>query len=114
MSTLTLPVQVGVPAQQFRVSLDGELFLVAVTWNEREGAWYLDLSDADGTVLLAGRKLVLGQALLARFRDARLPPGELLVLDTTGSDLEPGPQDLGARVPLFYVEATSLPAPFAT
>ena len=109
-----MPVQPGVPAQEFRISLDGQLFRLAVTWNERDAAWYLDLTDADGTLLLAGRKLVLGQALLARFRDARLPPGELLVLDTANSDLDPGPQDLGARVPLFYVEAASLPAPFTT
>ena len=109
-----MPVQPGVPAQEFRISLDGQLFRIAITWNERDAAWYLDLFDADGTLLLAGRKLVLGQALLARFRDARLPPGELLVLDTTSRDLEPGQQDLGGRVPLFYVEAASLPAPFTT
>lgn len=109
MTVRILPVQQGAPSQEFQVSLDGQLYTLGLTWNEREGAFYLDVSDQDGSPILLGRKVVVGLPLLARFRDAALPPGQLLAVDTSGQGKDPSLADLGARVPLYYIEASSLP-----
>lgn len=109
MSVLILPVQAGTPSQEFQVSLDGQLYTLGLTWNEREASFHLDVSDQDGNALVLGRKVVVGLPLLARFRDPQLPRGQLLAVDTSGAGIDPGLNDLGARVPLYYVEAASLP-----
>ncbi len=86
-------------------ALDGTSFSLIFDWNAREGAWYLTLSDADGVVIAAGRKLVADWFPLRNVIDVRRPPGLLMVQDTTGAGRDPGRYELGSRVKLIYFEA---------
>lgn len=106
---LDLPVVADSPDFTAFTELERVTYGFHYRWSEREGAWYLDLLDAAGAVILAGRKLVPGLPLLGRFVDPRLPPGDLVVFDTTGSDTPPAFGDLGRRVLVQYVESTDLP-----
>ncbi len=111
MATSVLPVQVGVPFQSFQVDLDGRTFTLHLAWNERVGAWNLNLHDVLGAPLLLGRRLDLGCRVLPKRRPASMPPGELLVVDVAEGG-GPGLADLGqtARVRLVYVDAVDVPA----
>lgn len=105
MSTLVLPIDSEAPSYEFSCTLEGRTYTFDLTWNERSGAWFLSVRDTDGVDLVAGRRVVLGANLLGRSANAALPPGVLLAIDTSGTDTDAGPDDLGARVKLLYIES---------
>lgn len=92
------------PFYSMTVSLDGSDYLFEFRYNQRENCWYFDLSLTDGTLLVAGVKVVCSRALLKRFVDTRLPPGTLFAFANTTDDSPPGLTDLGEdrRVTLMY------------
>ncbi len=106
MSALILPVDASAPHYDVQVVLEGATYLLELRWNERSTAWSLSISDVAGKLLVAGRRVVLGANLLGRSADARLPPGILVAVDSSGTDQEAGRDDLGGRVQLVYIEST--------
>ncbi len=106
MATLVLPVRSDAPFYSVEVDLEGASFTLQLYWNARDAGWYLSFYDREQACLVSGRKVVLGAHLLGPSADARLPPGLLLAIDTTGKDQEAGRDDLGVRVQLVYVEST--------
>jgi len=110
MATSIIPTRTdGTQRYTVRLLLDGLNFGLEFFWNPRELAWYVLLYDANGNQLLV-RKLVGGQPLTQSFGNQALPRGELLVIDTTGKDQDPGLTDLGARVLLTYIPQSDLPS----
>jgi hypothetical protein len=105
-----LPTRTDTPFYTFEIDLDLRTFTFEFRWNDRLGAWVMQIQDLAGTVLLAGRRVVLDTPLLARFRDPRLPDGELLVIDTTDEKREPGLDELGpdARCKVLYYSLAEL------
>lgn len=99
---ILIPLRNDLPDYSFQIELDGKTYGLRLRLNQRDGSWYFDVRDAEDTVLVAGRRLVIGLPLLRRYTDERLPPGELLAVDSSGANEEAGPADLGARVRLFY------------
>jgi hypothetical protein len=99
----------GLSRWQQNTTLDGRNYLLTFEWNQRDGGWYLALADAQGSVIATGRRLSTGFPLLREVRDARRPPGELVVADTLASDTrepdDPTFASLGARHVLVYLAA---------
>lgn len=90
-------------------ALDGVDYVLAFNWSQRAGQWSLSLSDAAGSPVRVGMPLCAGWRLLRGVVDARRPPGELVVVDTTGKgDLDPGFGDLGKRFALVYFDRATL------
>lgn len=112
MAALLIPVDANAPHYEIEVELDGAAFRLAFRWNDRAEAWLLDVSDVDGVALLTSRRVVVDLPLLARFRDPRLPAGELIAVDTASTGADPSFEDLGERVVLLYFPAADLPAAF--
>lgn len=54
----TLPFFPGLPAFRYAIELDGSNYTVRFRWNTARAGWYIDLTAADGTPLLRGRRLV--------------------------------------------------------
>jgi hypothetical protein len=94
----------GVRDYQFSTELDGATYSLRFRWNEREGAWFMDVGNDAGTPIRTGIKVVVGWPLTARFADDGLPPGQFFAVDTSGSDTDPGLQELAARVVIAYME----------
>jgi hypothetical protein len=96
----------GTQAYSFHVDLEGITYGFDFSWNWMRSFWSVVIRDATGEALLS-QTLRTGNALLARFqaREGRLPPGEIIVFDTSGQDKDPGLQDLGTRVQLIYLTA---------
>jgi hypothetical protein len=100
----------GTEDYSFRTQLDGTFFGFDFSWNARGGYWALILSDAAGNALLR-RVVRVGALMFNRFRaDSRLPLGEIVAMDTSGVDQDPGLTDLGDRVQLLYLTAADLVA----
>ncbi len=105
---LRLPVEGDVAHQSFTVDLDGEPYIIELRWNNRASAWFLSLYTPTNAPLLLGRRVVIGVPMLRRHRTPAFPPGEMLAVDTTGANQDPGANDLGARVVLMYATAAEL------
>ena len=114
MSTIVLPTRVDVPHYTFEIELERRTFGFEFLWNDRSKSWSFNLfRDGlydDAHLLLAGRKIVIDLPLLARYRDPRLPAGELCAIDTSGQAQNPGLDELGDRVRLLYFDFADIPA----
>jgi len=87
-----------------RVPLDGAFYTFRQRYNERAGAWMLDILTGDGAVLAQGIALRADTPvnLHLRAREGMIQ-GVLLPLDTSGRGRDPGIGELGARVRLIYL-----------
>jgi hypothetical protein len=93
------------PDYEFGVSLEGRAYRMRITLNEREGTWKLDVFDVDGNELAGGVQIVANYPLLNRFADERLPPGTLVLWDSTGKNREATPDTMGTEHFLLYEES---------
>lgn len=102
-----LPIDNDGPAFRVTVTLDGVVCQYRLVWSSRIGRWALDVMTPQGDPILVGRKVLPGRPIFYRTRDDRLPPGELFVIDRSGTGEPPGRNELGRgkRVRLEYVEA---------
>lgn len=108
MANFLIPTATSNPHFVMQTQLDGLTYTIRVHWNEREGAFYLDVGDVDNVPIVTGRKLVADWPLLHRVRDEGKPPGEIYVVDKTGEGVDPGFDDLGKRVVLIYIDAAGV------
>lgn len=85
--------------------LSGELFTLRARWNSVREFWTIDLADKNDAPILIGQKLVFGVEYFARYRDPRLPPGSLFMIDAGGANTETdriGRNDIGTNAFLVY------------
>lgn len=85
--------------------LGGRRYRIELTWYGRASAWLLDLRSSDGTLLLAGIAVRVGQVLTRPHVGDALPGegfGKLMAIDTSNAGTDPGRDDLGTRVKLAY------------
>ncbi len=100
---LAAPKGVADPNVHQRTALGGVEYELWWRWNARVGAWYLTVSDSEGKVLIAGRRVNVNLDILGRSRNDADPPGMIWVLDTAEVPKEPGFRDLNTRVVLVYL-----------
>ncbi|MEL7368286.1 MAG: hypothetical protein AAFN74_05195 [Myxococcota bacterium] len=107
-----MPVQINIANEVYDstqvIALDGVYFELRLYWNARAGQWVLDLFKRDQTPILIGRPVLIAVPLLSDVRGrSGAPAGEILALDSTGADLDPGQDDWG-RVQLVYLSAAEV------
>jgi hypothetical protein len=107
---IVIPLPTSVPSFTERVNLGGTTYTLSCYWNQRLSTWFLDLDDAEGNPIIVGRALVIDFPIFGRFRVAGLPPGQLIAQDTSGQNLDPGLNDLGARVQLLFFSNAEIQA----
>lgn len=105
MSFLVIPRYSDALAWRATIPLEGKEYVFDFYWSERETKWYLSLYNQNDDLLAGWMALNVSVAPLRRFRaQDNIPPGLLLVADTTGEDREiTEPDELGARVILGYI-----------
>lgn len=108
MNAQVMPTRQDLARYSFSIELDGATFQLSFEWNDRDAGWYFSIADTNGVPLLSGRRIVLNYPLINIYRDARLPAGTFMALDSTGTGTEAGLSDLGARVKLFYIPVADL------
>lgn len=101
-----IPVQADVFHYQYRIRIDGELYILSFRYNKRMTRWILDIMDSSENMLLAGIPLVLGVDLLRQHRDNRLPQGNLFLINIESQYEEATRDDLGTKAILLYREAS--------
>ena len=88
--------------------LDATEYIFDVRWNDRDGAWYFDISDAEGSLIRAGIKIMLGSSLGRASVDPRFPNGVFAASDLSGANVDATYTDLGTRVVVFFYTAAEL------
>ena len=104
MAFLQLPIRNDLPAYDFQVELDGELFTLGFSFNARANYWVLDISDANEEPLLMGIRIVSGWLLTNRFVNSNLPLGDFFVYDTSGKNEDPTQDDFGTTKVFMYAD----------
>lgn len=109
MAFFQISTSAGVPDQISTQQLDGVAYRVRLRWNHISSTWFLDLSQEDGTPITYGRPLRVGPGLLRQlgYLD-EVPPGEIVVIDTTLRDLRPLFDDIGVRSLVLYADASEV------
>lgn len=99
-----IPIASDTPDQVFSVTLGNNPYRLRIYWNERFSYWSLDVMEADETAILQGIKLVENFTICQRFKDTRLPTGQLFLLRENGTNTRPTFDELGVNVNLYYYE----------
>lgn len=98
-----IPIEPGVSEQRIEIALDDVPYVLRVRWSSRLEVWFLDVYEQDGTSPIAlGLALVLG-VLIGEHVLHVLFDGALFLRDDSGTGLDAGLGDLGARVTLWYL-----------
>lgn len=90
------------PALKMRTVLEGVEFLLEFKWNTRDLRWNISFLSSQDDPILMGIPLNINSELLERFEIDELPPGKMILFDSTGKTNEAGLSDLGARCKLLY------------
>lgn len=115
---LTIPNRTDLTAYTERVLLDGVSYDLEFLWNDRDNSWNMTVYDSatavntDGSrdAIVAGIPVHVGWPLLRQYVVTNKPAGEIVALDTSGKDLDPGVNELGSRVVLVYLTAAEVAA----
>ena len=105
MALIELPLRSDVPAFTFQTDLDGTTYSFKFQYNSRMDRWAFDISTANDDPIVSRVLVVTGTLLLERFSDARLPAGDLFVLNKEDENVSPGRNDLQKNVFILYDEA---------
>jgi hypothetical protein len=99
-----LPIRQEGPYFGFSTELDGVSYGLTFRWNDRVEQWVMDVADGEGTVIVAGIRVVIDTPLLLRYQGrASVPPGEIIAVDTGGKSAESDLEAIGRRVVLYYL-----------
>lgn len=76
-----IPLLADTTDQLIDVTLSDNPYTLRVLWNERAGYFSLSIFERAGAVILENVKMVKDYPLIGRFKDTRLPIGELYFFD---------------------------------
>lgn len=93
----------------YEVDLGGAIFRIVLRFGDRNERWYLSLFDANGDLLFDGRRMSVDFPIISRFRDERMPDGELSLLDIEDGNRECDFDGLGFRCRFVFVPTDELP-----
>lgn len=115
MDVLVLPFIASNGNYQFETYIGDKPYVFDVRWNERDEAWYFDLSENDGRAIASGLKIVVGTHIGRTSRHELFSRGVFVAVDTEGNHRDATYDDLGTRVEVRYYPIEALAAAiFAT
>lgn len=102
MAVHVIPVVPSIANYSFETYIEDVQYTFGVRWNERDGFWYLDVTDADGYPIVRGERIVLNAYIGRKSTHPLFRNGVLAAIETSGSMLDATFDDLGIRVELRY------------
>lgn len=84
-----LPLLPETTDQLIDVVLSDNPYTLRILWNELGGYFSLSVYERDGPVIVENIKMVKNYPLIKRFKDTRLPLGELFFIDRKNNNLRP-------------------------
>lgn len=106
---VTIPIRAEYEYTQ-DVTLDATAYKFRIKWNYRGQYYTLDVLTKEGATIVSGIKLALFAQCFLRYPGYGLPPGELIVLDTSGNTADIQFEDFDGRISLVYIEEAEVNA----
>lgn len=97
-------IQDGVQINQV-IDFDGVDYRLKFHYNSREGFWYFDLLNQDGTQLRSGSKVVSNYPVIRLMMNTPRPEGELWFIDTNYRPADPDFDALNVDSVMTYSQA---------
>lgn len=98
-----IPLTSDFSSVQFQTILELQVYGFKFEWNQRYERWSMSLYDSNDQPLIQAVPVMSGPDVLEQYVYDGMPPGKLVFADTSGENIDPGRQDLGDRVRLFYI-----------
>lgn len=89
MAFAEIPIDTRFPDQEGVYTLARRNYLIRFRLNFRSKRWMMDIKTEQGNPILIGIPLLVNRPLIRRFKDVRLPRGELFVLDVNETNTDP-------------------------
>ncbi len=102
---LRIPVNPDESAFKIRMALEGRDYVLSFDFNTRMNRWILGIYDAEEDPIVVGIAMNIDSSLLRLYVDNRLPPGEMILFDTSEKHIECSRDELGKRCELLYLES---------
>jgi len=99
---IEIPTRNDIPSYTFRIDLDGVTYTLGIRYNERMDRWIMDFKTENSEDIINGIPLLLGVSLLGRFKDTRLPPGDLFMINIENENIEANRDNFGTNAKLLY------------
>lgn len=80
---IELPL-VSDPYYKFSITLDGTTYIINVKWNDVHEFYVIDILDSAEAPIIYGIKLTLNAELIRRYNGKGVPPGAMMVIDSSG------------------------------
>lgn len=93
---------------RWRSILDGVRYAFRLKYRERYDCWDIQIATAQGEVVIDGIRVAEGNDMLAAWTDPRLPPGQLVCVDTRGLGEHPTRDDWRDRHILTYTSPSGV------
>lgn len=107
MTFFTVPINVKLPWQQYKITLSGVIFTLEVKYNVRMDRWILNINDASGVQVLQGMILLINRNITGQYRTLKIPVGVFFATDDTGKETQPNRNSFGVDHTLFYADPTT-------
>jgi hypothetical protein len=100
--TVTIPRLGTGPQIVGQPLLDGTLYTLRLTFNQRDRRWYLAIGDVAGVMVVQGLRVTCGWLLAPFDGNPALPPGQLFVEDARGLGEAPTREAWHDWATMFY------------
>lgn len=97
-----LPTRNDLPAFSYLIELEGGQFLLSYNFNQRMDRWLFSIATSTEIPILSNIVMIANTPLTAQYTDPRLPSGNFIAFDTSGTNTDPGRFDLGDRVVMVF------------
>jgi len=87
---------------RWRSILDGVRYAFRLKYRERYDCWDIQIATSQGEIVIDGIRVTEGNDMLCAWTDPRLPPGQLICVDTLGLGAHPTRNDWIERHILTY------------
>ena len=108
---VTIPTRSDIPRYTQVVELDGTSFKIKLDFNTRTDSWVFSILTLEDVEILSGVRLTANwDVFKGHSHLAALPPGKLILQDTTGGDADPTSTSLGSQHKLIYITEAEVTA----
>lgn len=106
-SLFTIPINVSLPWQIFKITLSGTIYTLEFMYNQRMDRWVMNINDSSGNQILQGLVLLIKRDLTGQYPTLAIPVGTFFANDDSGKDVPAGQNSFGVDHTLFYVDPTT-------
>ena len=109
MAVTSLPIDSTSQNYDVDIELSQQLYRFNILWNERDQGWSIGISQPDDTPIVRAVRIRTGMVLFRLNKSALLPPGVIMVMDTSTVDqaTEPTRTSLGDQHLIIYDDLES-------